>query len=311
MSFPMASITATTSAVARESPPRLPRVAIERMKTPGSPACSCMRMRSPRIAPPVKVLLGSTATTPTDLPAARQRAMSRPVSDDLPVPGAPVSPTTCAWRPARKSCRRVSRAPGRSSSRSRMSRAAARTSPAATRSAMVCTRSSPEAPSYPSLPIRRGPTPYFRRAREAQPTGGRDAASRLLPGAGKGGAGRLRHPRPQAARSVPVAVPPASRRVAVTGRGPRGRSRVEFRMNTSSDATWMNAARSGFRNPNAASRIPSPSTVSVPPKFCRMMRRHRRAMRMVSTSAHPRRREATAAQSQAVNSGGGEPTTPL
>src|SRR5581483_7955434 len=47
-------------------------------------------------------------------------------------------------------------------------------------------------------------------------------------------------------------------------RAPDGRSRVEFRMNASSDETWTKAARSGFRIPNAASRTPTPSTTSVP-----------------------------------------------
>ena len=93
-SRPIASITRMQSPVARESPPRLPRVASERMNTPGSVAWSCMRMRSPRIAPPVKGLVGSTASTPTVLPALRQCAMSRSVSVDLPAPGEPVMPMT-------------------------------------------------------------------------------------------------------------------------------------------------------------------------------------------------------------------------
>jgi hypothetical protein len=63
--LPAASRTRAASAVACASPPRKPRVAIERMKTPASAACPCMRMRSPRIAPPVKGLVGSTARIPT------------------------------------------------------------------------------------------------------------------------------------------------------------------------------------------------------------------------------------------------------
>jgi len=39
------------------------------MNTPGSPARSRMRMRSPNSAPPVKGLEGSTATTATRLGA--------------------------------------------------------------------------------------------------------------------------------------------------------------------------------------------------------------------------------------------------
>ena len=56
------------------SPPRLPRLAMLRMKTPGSPASSCMRMRSPRIAPPVNGLVGSTAMMPMVRPRRRSRA---------------------------------------------------------------------------------------------------------------------------------------------------------------------------------------------------------------------------------------------
>ena len=95
-SLPMASSTATRSAVERDRPPRWPRVPSERMKTPSSVAWSCMRMRSPRMAPPVKGLVGSTAMTPTVRPARRWAAMSRSVRVDFPAPGAPVRPTTQA-----------------------------------------------------------------------------------------------------------------------------------------------------------------------------------------------------------------------
>src|SRR5438094_462953 len=52
-------------ALARARPPACPRLAIERMKTPSSRNRSRMRMRSPRIAPPVNGLEGSTATMAT------------------------------------------------------------------------------------------------------------------------------------------------------------------------------------------------------------------------------------------------------
>ena len=48
------------------------RVAIERMNTPASVAWSCMRTRSPRIAPPVNGDDGSTASTATSSPSDRQ-----------------------------------------------------------------------------------------------------------------------------------------------------------------------------------------------------------------------------------------------
>ncbi len=69
--LPAASSTSAASAVACASPPSQPRVAIERMKTPSSVACACMRMRSPRMAPPVNGLDGSTASTPTASPCRR------------------------------------------------------------------------------------------------------------------------------------------------------------------------------------------------------------------------------------------------
>ncbi|HMI30471.1 MAG TPA: methylmalonyl Co-A mutase-associated GTPase MeaB [Candidatus Limnocylindrales bacterium] len=75
------------------SPPRLPRVAMLRMKTPGSVESSLMRTRSPRIAPPVKGLVGSTATTPTRRPKRRSRSAYSATSVLFPAPGGPVMPT--------------------------------------------------------------------------------------------------------------------------------------------------------------------------------------------------------------------------
>src|SRR6202030_2706781 len=54
--------------------------------------------------------------------------------------------------------------------------------------------------------------------------------------------------------------------------------RAELRMNVISDATWMNAARSGFRKPRLASMMPTVSTAIVATKFCQMMRRERRVI---------------------------------
>ena len=78
------------------SPPSAPRLAIERMKTPGSRKCSTRRIRSPSTAPPLNGEVGSTERTPTVAPAARLRAMSAPISVDFPAPGGPVTPTTLA-----------------------------------------------------------------------------------------------------------------------------------------------------------------------------------------------------------------------
>src|SRR5436309_6235587 len=59
-----------------------------------------MRMRSPRIAPPVKGEEGSTATIPTVCPRCLHACARRWASVDLPAPGGPVRPTTRA-RPVR------------------------------------------------------------------------------------------------------------------------------------------------------------------------------------------------------------------
>src|SRR5215831_6789486 len=50
-----------------------------------------------------------------------------------------------------------------------------------------------------------------------------------------------------------------------------GRRRAEFRIKTISEATCINAARRGLRNPSDASNTPAPSTRSVPAKFTLMV----------------------------------------
>ena len=67
-SLPNASMSDTASAVAPETPPKCPRLAIERMNTSGSTKCSVSRMRSPSSAPCENGELGSTEMTPTVLP---------------------------------------------------------------------------------------------------------------------------------------------------------------------------------------------------------------------------------------------------
>jgi hypothetical protein len=98
--LPAASRINATSPVVRASPPSDPRVAMDRMKMPASLACPCIRMRSPNIAPPVYGLVGSTAIIPTASPPRRYSAARRSTSVLLPVPGAPVTPSTKA-RPVR------------------------------------------------------------------------------------------------------------------------------------------------------------------------------------------------------------------
>ena len=94
MSFPAASRTSSAWSVASASPPRCPRVPIERMKTSGSRKCSVSRMRSPSRAPCVNGLDGSMEITPTLLSWARICRTSAAIRLDLPTPGGPVTPTT-------------------------------------------------------------------------------------------------------------------------------------------------------------------------------------------------------------------------
>src|SRR5664279_3684869 len=99
-SQPAASSTRSACGVDQDSPPRCPREAIERMNTPWSVACSCIRTRSPSSAPPENGEEGSTASTPTRAPRRRYADTSALADVDLPTPGEPVSPTIWA-RPVR------------------------------------------------------------------------------------------------------------------------------------------------------------------------------------------------------------------
>ena len=92
-SLPAASIASATCSAASESPPRAPREAIERMKTPGSRKWSESRMRSPSRAPRVKGLEGSIESTATWRSALRSSAVSAPIRVLFPTPGGPVKPT--------------------------------------------------------------------------------------------------------------------------------------------------------------------------------------------------------------------------
>src|SRR5215203_1725796 len=69
---------------------------MDRMKTPGSVACSDIRIRSPSRAPPEYGDDGSTASTPTRSSRRRSSETRALVEVDLPTPGEPVRPTMCA-----------------------------------------------------------------------------------------------------------------------------------------------------------------------------------------------------------------------
>src|SRR6202167_1634639 len=138
-SFPAASRSNVVSRVACDKPPRNPRVAIDRIKTPLSEACPCIRMRSPRIDPPVNGLDGSTAIIPTAFFAARSCAARRSTKVLLPVPGAPVIPTRYALPVCGNNERRISSASGSRFSMAETAREIARISPARTCSVQFST----------------------------------------------------------------------------------------------------------------------------------------------------------------------------
>ena len=93
-SSPAAVRTLIACGAAAASPPSCPRLPIDLMNTPSSVACSCIRTRSPSSAPPVNGEDGSTASTATRFPRARNARTSALVTVDLPAPGAPVRPIT-------------------------------------------------------------------------------------------------------------------------------------------------------------------------------------------------------------------------
>src|SRR4051794_33448690 len=129
-SKPAASRTRSACGAAHANPPRWPREAIERMNTPVSVACSDIRTRSPRSAPPENGEDGSMASTPTRFPSRRSAVTSAEVVVDFPTPGGPVIPTTCALPQCGASSAIAERRSGDSSSTRLISRPTARALPA-------------------------------------------------------------------------------------------------------------------------------------------------------------------------------------
>ena len=90
-SNPKSSIRSSISGRLSESPSAVEREPMERTKSSDIPCSSSIRMRSPKIAPPERGLLGSIARIPNRLPGARCNARW-PARVLLPTPGAPVRP---------------------------------------------------------------------------------------------------------------------------------------------------------------------------------------------------------------------------
>ncbi len=92
-SKPAASHNSMASRVRRATPPRVPPVGEGRTNARGDRLSCSMRVLSPRIDPPLRVLDGSTANTATRCSCATRKPPSASMKVDLPAPGAPEMPT--------------------------------------------------------------------------------------------------------------------------------------------------------------------------------------------------------------------------
>ena len=95
-SYAAASSTAIAWTVARATPPRVPAAGEGRMKAFGLADSFAIRVLSPSTEPPVRMLDGSTARTPTRWPCAVSRVPSDSMKVDFPTPGTPETPTRTA-----------------------------------------------------------------------------------------------------------------------------------------------------------------------------------------------------------------------
>src|SRR5204862_251538 len=118
------------------------------MNTPRSAESVAMRARSPSRAPPVRFEVGSTAKTATLRPALRHARTSSLSSEDLPAPGGPVTPTTCAGASPPSAVGETSRSSAATSSRPPAARCSTRLS---TAGAAVRSRSRSRRPSSAPL----------------------------------------------------------------------------------------------------------------------------------------------------------------
>ena len=116
--YPAASHSSMVSRVRWATPPNEPREGDGRMKASSLAASVAMRVLSPRMLPPVRSLLGSTASTATLCPySAMTKFPSASMRVLLPAPGTPVMPTRMESRPARRQCSTICSASSRSAGR--------------------------------------------------------------------------------------------------------------------------------------------------------------------------------------------------
>ena len=146
----------------------------------GRRRASDIRTRSPSSAPPENGEDGSTASTPTRLPALRYAVTSAEVEVDLPTPGEPVSPTTYASPVSGASAAITSRSCGDAPSTREISRATARGRPSRASATRVATSTaSTQLRSAHDPPVQTG---YGdRRPRRPQPLGTRTISASPWP----------------------------------------------------------------------------------------------------------------------------------
>ena len=85
------------SRVAPVTPPRRPPLGEGRMNACSDAASRVIRVLSPRMLPPVRLDVGSTASTATCRPSSTSRMPTASMNVDLPAPGTPVMPMR--WAP--------------------------------------------------------------------------------------------------------------------------------------------------------------------------------------------------------------------
>src|SRR5262245_47622633 len=158
-SKPAASHSSSTSRVLRATPPSVPPVGDGRTNASGERVSSSMRVLSPRIEPPLRVLDGSTASTATRWPWSTTCRPNASMKVDFPAPGAPEMPMRIEPPVCGRTSARIASASARWSARvdsaSVIARASDRRSPATTPSASSLTIAKSAVPTSEPASLRR------------------------------------------------------------------------------------------------------------------------------------------------------------
>ena len=127
-----------------------------------------IRARSPSSEPPERLDDGSTASTATLRPRARHARTSADSSVDLPAPGGPVTPTTCAGASPPSAAGETSRSSAASSSRAAGVRVSTRFRTAGRGAAVALAQAAAELGARPRLTPRRATRARSPRARRCR-----------------------------------------------------------------------------------------------------------------------------------------------